>query len=50
MNLGDKVIYTLDENKYLGIIIAIVDSIYKVSIIALGKVIDSDGSDIEKIA
>ena len=51
MNIGDKVKYTLDDVEYLGIIIAndTVNSIYKVSIVGLGKVIDSDGSDITKL-
>lgn len=49
MNVGDKVKYTLDGTEYLGIIIAKKDSIYRVSIVALGKVIDSDGSDIVKL-
>lgn len=51
MNVGDKIKYTIDGIEYLGVII-IKDtntSMYKVSIEGLGKVIESDGSDIVKL-
>lgn len=50
MNVGDKVKYTVDTVEYFGIIIAKAGTSYKVSIFALGKVIESDGSDIELLA
>ena len=47
MKIGDKVIYKVDDTEFLGIIIAKTANLFKVSILALGKVIDSDGSDLE---
>lgn len=51
MNVGDKVKYTLDGIEYFGTIIVkdTNTSMYKVSIDGLGKVIESDGSDISAI-
>lgn len=51
VSIGAKVKYTVDDIEYLGIVIAndTVDNIYRVSIEGLGKVIESDGSDIEAI-
>lgn len=51
MSIGQKVIYTLDNKQYLGIIIMkdLNTNLYTVSIEGLGKVIITDGSDIEEI-